>query len=57
MVQTAGADKVVFGSDLGFADWTILAEYLDNVLESGLDQQSIEQLMYTNAARLLRLDE
>jgi len=57
LVETAGVDKVVFGSDFGFADWTILGEFLDNVLESGLDQRSLEQLLYNNAARLLRLDE
>ena len=57
LVQTAGADKLVFGSDFGFGDWTVFHEFLDNVLESGLSQQSIEQVLYTNAARLLRLDE
>jgi uncharacterized protein len=57
LVQTAGADKLVFGSDFGFGDWTILAEFLDNVLESGIGQRAIEQILYTNAARLLRLDE
>jgi uncharacterized protein len=56
LVETAGADKLVFGSDFGFADWTILAEFLDNVLEAGLDQGTLEQLFYANAARLLRLD-
>jgi uncharacterized protein len=57
LVETASADKLVFGSDLGFGDWTIFAEFLDSVLESGVSRQAIERILYTNAARLLRLDE
>jgi predicted TIM-barrel fold metal-dependent hydrolase len=57
LVQTAGVGKCVFGSDFGFGDWTILADFLDNVLESGLDRRGLEQILYHNAARLLRLGE
>jgi uncharacterized protein len=57
LLETAGADKFVFGSDLGFGDWTIFADFQDNLLESGVDAQSLEKILYTNAARLLRLDE
>jgi uncharacterized protein len=56
LVQTAGVEKLTFGSDFGFSDWTALAEFLDNVLEAGLDQKVLEQIMYANAARLLHLD-
>jgi predicted TIM-barrel fold metal-dependent hydrolase len=57
LVQTAGADKVIFGSDFGFTDWTILAEFLDNVRESSVDRETLKRVLYKNAARLLRLEE
>jgi predicted TIM-barrel fold metal-dependent hydrolase len=57
LVQTAGAHKVIFGSDFGFTDWTILAEFLDNVREAGLDGQQLDHILYKNAARLLQLEE
>jgi hypothetical protein len=56
LVRTAGADKLLFGSDLGFSDWTILADFRDNVLEAGLDGQTMDRIFYRNAARLLGLD-
>lgn len=57
LVQTAGAEKIIFGSDFGFTDWTILAEFLDNVREANIDREAMERILYKNAARLLRLDE
>lgn len=57
LVQTAGAHKVLFGSDFGFTDWTILAEFLDNVREAGLDPSSLESVLYRNAKELLQLNE
>ncbi len=57
LVQTAGADKVLFGSDFGFADWTILAEFLDNVREAELDAAALERVLYRNAKELLQLNE
>ena len=57
LVQTAGAHKVIFGSDFGFSDWTILAEFLDNVREANIDRESMDHILYKNAARLLHLDE
>jgi uncharacterized protein len=57
LVQTAGPHKVIFGSDFGFSDWTILAEFLDNVREASIDRQSMNCVLYENAARLLQLDE
>jgi predicted TIM-barrel fold metal-dependent hydrolase len=57
LVQTAGAHKVIFGSDFGFSDWTILAEFLDNVREASIDRESMDQILHKNAARLLHLDE
>jgi predicted TIM-barrel fold metal-dependent hydrolase len=56
LVETAGAHKVLFGSDFGFTDWTILAEFLDNVRESCIDRESLNLVLYRNASRLLRLE-
>jgi hypothetical protein len=55
LTQTAGAHKVLFGSDFGFTDWTILAEFLDNVCEAELDAAALELILYRNAANLLQL--
>jgi uncharacterized protein len=57
LVQCAGADKLIFGSDFGFTDWTILAEFLDNVCEADIDDQTKEQILHRNASRLLHLEE
>jgi len=57
LVETAGAEKCVFGSDFGSADWTILAEFLDNLLEAGLEADILDRILYRNAATLLRLEE
>jgi predicted TIM-barrel fold metal-dependent hydrolase len=57
LVQTAGARKVLFGSDFGFTDWTILAEFLDNVVEAGLPREVMDHVLYKNAASLLHLTE
>jgi uncharacterized protein len=57
LVQTAGADKVLFGSDFGFTDWTILAEFLDNVREAELDASELQSVLYGNAKTLLHLNE
>jgi uncharacterized protein len=57
LVQTAGLHKVIFGSDFGFSDWTILAEFLDNVREANIDRTSMEHILHKNAARLLHLEE
>jgi len=57
LVQTAGADKLLFGSDFGFTDWTIVADFLDNILEAGLDDRTKDHVFYRNAARLLGLDQ
>ncbi len=57
LVETAGADKVLFGSDFGFTDWTILAEFLDNVREADLDPPTLDLVLNRNARKLLQLDE
>jgi predicted TIM-barrel fold metal-dependent hydrolase len=57
LVQTAGIHKVIFGSDFGFTDWTILAEFLDNIRVADIDRPMMECILYRNAARMLHLDE
>jgi uncharacterized protein len=57
LLDIAGPAKIVWGSDYGAADWRILAERLDDVLCADLDATTQEQILYANAARLLRLDE
>lgn len=53
LVETAGSEKVLFGSDFGVASWTILAERLDAVTAAGLEPQVLEQVLGLNAERLL----
>ena len=57
LVETAGADKIIFGSDFGAAGWRLLPERIDNVLEAGLAENDLDRILYANAAKLLRLDE
>jgi len=56
-VETAGPDKILWGSDFGITDWRLLAERLDDALFAGLDQVTLEKVLYHNSARLLRLNE
>lgn len=56
LVDSAGPDKVLFGSDFGVSDWTLLAERLDDVMDASLDEETLGKLLSGNAARLLRLD-
>ena len=57
LVETAGADKIIWGSDYGIADWRILQERLDDALFAGLDEKTMEKVLYKNAAKLLQLSE
>jgi predicted TIM-barrel fold metal-dependent hydrolase len=57
LVNVAGADKVIFGSDFGLLGWELLAERIDNVREAGLDDAALAKVLGSNAARLLRLTE
>lgn len=57
IVGCAGPDKVLFGSDFGICDWTLLAERLDEVMDAGLNEEILTRVLSGNAARLLRLDE
>ncbi|MHC4795402.1 MAG: amidohydrolase family protein [Planctomycetota bacterium] len=53
LIETAGADKILFGSDFGFSDWKILCEKLDDVTESGIPANIQEKILFTNAQKLL----
>jgi len=55
LVQTAGHDKLLFGSDFGLSDWMIIQDRLDSILYAGLPDDTIEKILYTNAAGLLHL--
>ena len=57
LVETAGADKVLFGSDFGDGSWKVLAERIDSVRESRLDDAAKEKVFRRNAERLLHLKE
>ncbi|MCC6492532.1 MAG: amidohydrolase [Pirellulales bacterium] len=57
LLDLAGPEKILFGSDFGAAGWRLLPERIDNVLEAGLTDQQLELILAGNAARLLKLDE
>lgn len=57
LVNLAGAEKVIFGSDFGAAGWRLLPERIDNVLEAGLGDRDLDYVLYRNSATLLKLDE
>jgi uncharacterized protein len=54
LLDTGGPDKVIWGSDFGIAPWTLLAERLDDVLHAGLDEETLDKVLYRNAAKLLK---
>ena len=56
IVQTAGAEKVLFGSDFGLSDWMIIEDRLDSVRFAGLSRGEIEQVLFHTAASLLPLE-
>lgn len=57
LIEMAGADRILFGSDIGIADWHMLAERLDEVTQSELPETIQKKVLYDNAARLLQLRE
>jgi predicted TIM-barrel fold metal-dependent hydrolase len=57
LVDVAGPDKVLFGSDFGQSDWMILEDRLDAVRFAGLSEAESEAVLWRNAARLLNLRE
>jgi predicted TIM-barrel fold metal-dependent hydrolase len=57
LVEVGGTDKLIFGSDFGAGSWKLLPERIDNVLEAGLAAEDLDKVLYSNAARLLHLEE
>jgi predicted TIM-barrel fold metal-dependent hydrolase len=55
LVDVAGPEKILFGSDYGLSDWLILADRLDAVRYAGLTEVELEKVLWQNAARLLHL--
>lgn len=55
LLEAAGPERVLFGSDFGFSDWKMIEERLDDVREAGLDEATRAMVLGGNAARLLRL--
>ena len=53
LVRAGGGDKVVFGSDFGIADWSLLEDRLDDVLLAGLTPGEEQAVLRDNALRLL----
>jgi predicted TIM-barrel fold metal-dependent hydrolase len=56
LVDVAGPDKVLFGSDYGLSDWMILEDRLDAVRFAGLTAAESEAVLSRNAARLLHVE-
>jgi predicted TIM-barrel fold metal-dependent hydrolase len=57
LVETAGADKILFGSDFGASGWELLPERIDNVTEAGLSAENLDKVLYGTSARLLGLGD
>jgi predicted TIM-barrel fold metal-dependent hydrolase len=55
LVERAGAERVLFGSDFGVADWRLLTERLDDMRCSELPSAVLQKVLFENAARLLHL--
>jgi predicted TIM-barrel fold metal-dependent hydrolase len=54
LVATAGAEKILFGSDFGLSDWLIIEDRLDAVRHAGLSEEQMRLILHENAAKLLR---
>jgi uncharacterized protein len=57
LIETAGEDKILFGSDFGAGGWELLPERIDNVTEAGLAPEALAKVLRGNSERLLGLRE
>ena len=55
LVEVAGPDKLVFGSDFGLSDWMVIEDRLDSVRLAGLEPDVERKISCENARKLLRL--
>jgi len=55
LVDIAGADKLLFGSDFGLSDWMVIDDRLDSVRCAGLSDEIQQKILFDNAGKLLRL--
>lgn len=55
IIDTAGPDKILFGSDFGLSDWMVIDDRLDSVRLAGLSDDVLMKVLYQNAANLLHL--
>src|SRR3954470_19616591 len=53
--DTAGAEKILFGSDFGLSDALILEDRLDTVRHAGLTDDQKRLILHDNAAKLLHV--
>ena len=55
IVEIAGPDKLLFGSDFGLSDWMIIEDRLDSVRYARLPDEIMQKILHQNAAKLLSL--
>lgn len=55
LVNVAGAEKLLFGSDFGLSDWMIIEDRLDSIRLAEIDDDDREKILWRNAAKLLKL--
>jgi len=56
IIETAGVEKCLFGSDYGLSDYLVLQDRLNSVLACGLSEGELDQVLFKTSARLLRID-
>jgi predicted TIM-barrel fold metal-dependent hydrolase len=55
LIDAAGPDKLLFGSDFGLSDALIIEDRLDAILRAGLSDELTRLILHDNAAKLLGL--
>ena len=55
IVDIAGPDKLLFGSDFGLSDWMVIEDRLDSVRLAGLAEEVLAKILHQNAEALLTL--
>jgi predicted TIM-barrel fold metal-dependent hydrolase len=55
LVDTAGAEKILFGSDFGLSDWSIIEDRLDAIRHAGLSEGQMRLILRDNAAKLMKV--